>query len=452
MSTYLIKGDTLTDIAKSIKTKTGKASQSIKGQDFAKEINSIPTYIDGTIPTTDITSITPGTKSQKIPAGVYTAKEITIQGDPNLTPENIAHGVTIFGVTGSNTGARYNIINDIYRRTTTEININGTLDAIMCKDGKLYGAGYYTNSSKTFYKFYEENYNGVYGPYYQAAGAQTTSIIPTGIAYNYVLDTFCVGGNGGNYYYFESAKDRFKGSSNGLQHWEAYANYPLRVCSMFNIGNQVWFCGRNDTFDSGNPCGMIGWSRDSIGSRTRYSASFPLFVSGCDYNGFPIAISNDMVWMFASTTDTPRRAAFKPEKTESSIKLTKCQQLNNMLCIIGSNDSATYLYYTSQIIDGTDYTTNKTTMVRRKIADEKLNIFGMFYIGGLYVIIGVNSSGESKVWQTTRLESDGHSYDKLLLEDKYVVTATTSDGNNIYVVSAKGTDMKKYITKIDMAV
>lgn len=45
------------------------------------------------------TSIVPGTQQITIPA--YTDKELTIQGDANLIAENIASGVSIFGVTGT---------------------------------------------------------------------------------------------------------------------------------------------------------------------------------------------------------------------------------------------------------------------------------------------------------------------------------------------------------------
>lgn len=45
------------------------------------------------------TSIVPGTQSITIPA--YTDTALTVQGDVNLIAENIASGVSIFGVTGT---------------------------------------------------------------------------------------------------------------------------------------------------------------------------------------------------------------------------------------------------------------------------------------------------------------------------------------------------------------
>lgn len=50
-------------------------------------------------------TVTPGTAQQTaVPAGVYTTGAVTVQGDANLIPENIAEGVSIFGVMGTLAG------------------------------------------------------------------------------------------------------------------------------------------------------------------------------------------------------------------------------------------------------------------------------------------------------------------------------------------------------------
>lgn len=46
-------------------------------------------------------TITPGTADKAIPSGRYLTGDQTIKGDANLVPENIASGVSIFGVTGT---------------------------------------------------------------------------------------------------------------------------------------------------------------------------------------------------------------------------------------------------------------------------------------------------------------------------------------------------------------
>ena len=51
------------------------------------------------------TTYTPTTSNQTIAAGTYCSGVQTIQGDTNLKAENIAEGVSIFGVTGTHSGS-----------------------------------------------------------------------------------------------------------------------------------------------------------------------------------------------------------------------------------------------------------------------------------------------------------------------------------------------------------
>lgn len=50
-------------------------------------------------------TITPGTTAQTaVASGRYTTGDVVVSGDANLVPENIAEGVSIFGVTGTHSG------------------------------------------------------------------------------------------------------------------------------------------------------------------------------------------------------------------------------------------------------------------------------------------------------------------------------------------------------------
>ena len=50
-------------------------------------------------------TITPGTTAQTaVASGRYTTGDVDVAGDANLVPENIAEGVSIFGVTGTHSG------------------------------------------------------------------------------------------------------------------------------------------------------------------------------------------------------------------------------------------------------------------------------------------------------------------------------------------------------------
>lgn len=55
----------------------------------------------GTITPKSAQTYTPTTSDQSIASGQYLSGVQTIKGDANLQPQNIANGITIFGVTGT---------------------------------------------------------------------------------------------------------------------------------------------------------------------------------------------------------------------------------------------------------------------------------------------------------------------------------------------------------------
>lgn len=53
-------------------------------------------------------TITPGTTAQTaVASGRYTTGDVVVSGDANLVPENIAEGVSIFGVDGTHSGGTF---------------------------------------------------------------------------------------------------------------------------------------------------------------------------------------------------------------------------------------------------------------------------------------------------------------------------------------------------------
>ena len=60
--------------------------------------------ITGTIPSKTAATYTPTTSNQTIVSGTYLTGAQTIKGDANLKAENIAEGVSIFGITGTHSG------------------------------------------------------------------------------------------------------------------------------------------------------------------------------------------------------------------------------------------------------------------------------------------------------------------------------------------------------------
>ena len=59
------------------------------------------------LPTQAAKTVTPGTTNQTaVASGRYTTGAVTVKGDANLKAENIAEGVSIFGVTGTHSGLK----------------------------------------------------------------------------------------------------------------------------------------------------------------------------------------------------------------------------------------------------------------------------------------------------------------------------------------------------------
>ena len=69
------------------------------------EVGAIPSnYVGSAIARKGETTYTPTTTDQEIASGQYLSGKQVIKGDSNLTPENVAKGTTIFGVTGTHEG------------------------------------------------------------------------------------------------------------------------------------------------------------------------------------------------------------------------------------------------------------------------------------------------------------------------------------------------------------
>lgn len=64
-------------------------------------------------------TVTPGRTAQSaVATGYYTTGEVQVAGDSNLVPENIAEGMSIFGVTGTHSGKAETV--------TVKINFSGS--------------------------------------------------------------------------------------------------------------------------------------------------------------------------------------------------------------------------------------------------------------------------------------------------------------------------------------
>ena len=138
MADYLTTDTELTSVADAIRSKGGTSASLVYPSGFVSAIQAISTGTDvsdttaaagdvrtgkyfytsagvktqGSIADQAAQTITPTTSDQTIASGKYLTGAQTIKGDANLLPENIAEGVTIFGIQGTHSGGSTAIVKE----------------------------------------------------------------------------------------------------------------------------------------------------------------------------------------------------------------------------------------------------------------------------------------------------------------------------------------------------
>ena len=92
----IITADLLNNLEQAAKT---------NADDIQKIQEALPNYVGDNVAKKDAETYTPSAVNQTIAANQYLTGDQTINGDANLTPENIKDGVSIFGVTGNYAGS-----------------------------------------------------------------------------------------------------------------------------------------------------------------------------------------------------------------------------------------------------------------------------------------------------------------------------------------------------------
>lgn len=101
------------------------------GTTFRAYVDKIASIQDvSSLPTQGAKTVTPTTTEQiAVAPGTYTTGDIKVAGDANLVAENIAEGVSIFGVVGTHSGGGktelVNVSFDSFRKSGELIYING---------------------------------------------------------------------------------------------------------------------------------------------------------------------------------------------------------------------------------------------------------------------------------------------------------------------------------------
>ena len=127
--TAYVNGKKITGTIETVPTATPSINISSSGL-ITASITQSEGYVTGNtetvtqqLPTQSAKTIKPNTSNQiAIVEGVYTTGEVTVEGDSNLVAENIAEGVSIFGVTGTHSGGGNTEAEDgLITRTLTSI-------------------------------------------------------------------------------------------------------------------------------------------------------------------------------------------------------------------------------------------------------------------------------------------------------------------------------------------
>lgn len=93
-------------------------------------------------------TVTPGTSNQTaVASGRYTTGDVVVSGDANLVPENIAEGVSIFGVDGTHSGEQP-------KYTVTNVETNLSICNVFYP--KLASPGQYVVTIKGEYNYHSE--------------------------------------------------------------------------------------------------------------------------------------------------------------------------------------------------------------------------------------------------------------------------------------------------------
>ena len=119
--------------------------------------------------------------------------------------------------------------------------------------------------------------------------------------------------------------------------------------------------------------------------------------------------------------------------------------MNGNLFIVCVRDGGTYLYWFKS---GADITTGQPTG-SIKITDEALTIVGMAYAGGLYIVVGIDSSGTTKVLQSDNMFSTSIYGQSISLISGYTPRAMATDGTTICILADNGGQVSKAICKIE---
>ena len=164
------------------------------------------------------------------------------------------------------------------------------------------------------------------------------------------------------------------------------------------------------------------------------------FVSCCNWNESAIFITTDgYICKYVGNYTTYSGQALACLQGAKMVR-----EMNGSLVVVCVKSDGTYLYWFKS---GADISTSQPTG-SIKITSETLTIVGMAYAGGLYTVVGINSSGVVKVLQSDNLFLTGIYGQTVTLPSGYTPRVMATDGSRICILADNGSKVVKAMSTI----
>ena len=319
---------------------------------------------------------------------------------------------------------------------TTETTAAITVKALCYYDGYWYGAG--NDSAGDVYKLY-------------GATASTLTVVKlassraypvTGIACDgtYVWICCSSGAYSGRKMLYQ-AVDKFR-SSGGEYNFYTFGAMPSLIfndaCRIndASIGSCVFAVGETD---GNGVASVFPTSLQNSKYRVIDDAS-GAFVSCCNWNESAILIAtNGYICKYVGNYTTYNGQTLACLQGAKMVR-----EMNGSLVVVCVKSDGTYLYWFKS---GADISTSQPTG-GIKITSEALTIVGMAYAGGLYTVVGTNSSGVTKVLQSDNLFLTGIYGQAVTLPSGYTPRVMATDGSRICILADNGSKVVKAMSTI----
>ena len=324
-----------------------------------------------------------------------------------------------------------------FTSATTRVSI--TVKALCYYDGYWYGVG--NDSVGDLYKLYGTTTSSTL---YASRLASSRAYPATGITCDGTNVWICTSsGAYNNRTILHQTINNFRSSNTAYNYYTLTGVSSIAfndICQINDatIGSCIFATGAADN-------NGIAWMVPSNLSNTYWrkisNTSSDGFVSCCNWNENAIFVAkNGYICKYVGDNTT------YSGQTLTCLQGAKMvRAMNGNLFIVCVRDKGTYLYWFKS---GADITSSQPTG-HIKITDEALTIVGMAYAGGLYIVVGIDSSGTIKALQSDSMFSTSIYGQSIPLISGYTPRSMVTDGTTICILADNGGQVSNAICKIE---